>query len=55
MKKDNVQVSFSIPSSLYVEFEDLFKIIRRKRKGNLFKRDFILEIIKVGVRQWFNK
>jgi DNA polymerase III alpha subunit (gram-positive type) len=55
MKKDNVQVSFAIPSSLYVEYEDLFKIMRRKRKGKLLKQDFILEVIKKGVRQWFIK
>ena len=50
-----MQISYAIPKLLYSEFEDLFVIIRRKRGGKLLKRDFILEVIKVGVRQLFNK
>lgn len=53
--RNDVKFNFGIPKSLYVEFQDLYEIEKRKRKNKLYKRDFILEIIKKGVREWFNK
>tara|TARA_Y100000310_G_C20609006_1_gene777013 strand:- start:583 stop:771 length:189 start_codon:yes stop_codon:yes gene_type:complete len=50
-----VKVNFGIPTSLYGEFEELYVIVKRQRKGKLLKKNFIIEIIKMGIRQWFNK
>ena len=53
--RNDVKVNFGIPTGLHGEFEELYVIVKRKRGGKLRKKDFILEIIKKGVRQWFNK
>ena len=53
--RNDVKVNFGIPTTLYGEFEELYVIIKRKRKGKLLKKDFIIEVIKMGIRQWFSK
>tara|TARA_Y100000310_G_scaffold141988_1_gene141410 strand:- start:546 stop:740 length:195 start_codon:yes stop_codon:yes gene_type:complete len=55
--RNDVKVNIGIPISLHGEFEELFVIEKRKRKGKLLKRDFIIEVIKMGIRspKWLNK
>ena len=55
LPKQDVKVNFGLPISLHGEFEELHVIEKRKRKGKLLKKDFIIEIIKKGLRQWFNE
>ena len=55
LPKQDVKVNFGFPISLHGEFEELYVIVKRMRKGKLLKKDFIIEIIKTGIRQWFNK
>ena len=53
--RNDVKVNFGIPKSLHGEFEEAYVIEKRKRDGDLLKKDFIIEIIKKGIREWFNK
>ena len=53
--RNDVSVNFQIPREIHSEFEELHVIEKRKRGGNLLKNDFIIEIIKKGIRQWHNK
>ena len=55
LPKQDVKVNFGLPISLHGEFEELHVIEKRKRGGKLLKKDFIIEIIKTGIRQWNNK
>ena len=55
LPKQAVNVNFGFPMTLHGEFEELYYIEKRKRNGKLLKKDFIIEIIKKGIRQWFNK
>ena len=55
LQKNDVKINIGIPISLHGEFEELCIIEKRKRKGKLLKKDFIIEVIKMGIRQWFNK
>jgi len=55
LQKTDVKVNFGIPIALYGEFEELYYIEKRKRNGKLLKKDFIIEVIKKGIRQWYNK
>ena len=55
LPKQDVKVNFGLPISLHGEFEELHVIEKRKRNGKLLKKDFIIEVIKKGIRQWFNK
>ena len=52
--RNDVKVNFGIPIELHGEFEEIFVIEKRKRNGKLRKKDFIIEIIKKGIREWFN-
>ena len=52
--RNDVKINYSLPVELHGEFEELYVIEKRKRKGKLLKKDFILEVIKKGVRQWYN-
>ena len=53
--RNDVKLNFGLPKGLHSEFEELHVIEKRKRGGNLLKNDFIIEIIKKGIRQWHNK
>ena len=55
MIRNDVKVNFGIPISLHGEFEEIYVIEKRKRNGKLLKKDFIIEVIKKGIRQWYNK
>jgi len=55
LPKQAVNVNFGFPMVLHGEFEELYYIEKRKRNGKLLKRDFIIEVIKKGIRQWYNK
>ena len=52
--RNDVKLNFGIPTTLHGEFEELHVIEKRKRGGKLRKQDFIIEIIKKGIRQWYN-
>ena len=53
--RNDVKVNFPVPKEIHSEFEEIHVIEKRKRKGKLLKRDFIIEVIKKGIRQWLNK
>ena len=53
--RNDVKLNFALPIALHGEFEELYVIVKRKRGNKLLKKDFILEVIKRGVRQWHNK
>ena len=53
--RNDVKLNFGLPVELHGEFEELYIIEKRKRGGKLLKKDFILEVFKKGVREWFNK
>ena len=53
--RNDVKVNFGIPTSLHGEFEEIYVIEKRKRNGKLLKKDFVKEVLKKGIRQWFNK
>ena len=53
--RNDVKVNFGIPVELHGEFEEIYVIEKKKRKGKLLKKDFIKEVLKKGIRQWFNK
>ena len=53
--RNDVKLNFGIPMELHSEFEEIFVIEKRNRGGKLLKKDFIKEVIKKGIRQWFNK
>ena len=53
--RNDVKLNISVPIELHREFEELYVIEKRKRNGNLLKKDFIKEVIKTGVRQWHNQ
>ena len=55
MLRNDVKLNFPLPIELHGEFEELYVIEKRKRKGKLLKGDFIIEVIKRGIRQWHNK
>ena len=55
LPKQSVNVNFGFPMMLHGEFEELYYIEKRKRSGKLLKKDFIIEVLKRGIRQWFNK
>ena len=55
LTKNDVKLNFPLPLALHGEFEELYVIEKRKRKGKLLKGDFIIEVIKRGIRQWHNK
>ena len=55
LPKQAVNVNFGFPMDLHGEFEELYYIEKRKRNGKLLKKDFIIEVIKKGIRQWYNK
>ena len=55
LPKQDVKVNFGLPISLHGEFEELHVIEKRKRNGKLLKKDFIIEVLKRGIRQWHNK
>ena len=55
MLRNDVKLNFPLPIALHGEFEELYVIEKRKRKGKLLKGDFIIEVIKRGIRQWHNK
>ena len=57
LTKNDVKLNFPLPISLHGEFEELFVIQKRKRKGKLLKKDFIIEVVKMGVRspEWQKK
>tara|TARA_R100000234_G_C5000603_1_gene180162 strand:- start:1899 stop:2087 length:189 start_codon:yes stop_codon:yes gene_type:complete len=53
--RNDVKLNFGLPIELHSEFEELFVIEKRKRGGNLLKKEFIQEIIKKGIREWHNQ
>lgn len=53
--RNDVKLNFPLPVALHGEFEELFVIVKRKRGGKLLKKDFIIEVIKKGIREWHNK
>lgn len=55
--RNDVKLNFPIPIELHGEFEELYVIEKRKRKNKLLKKDFIVEVIKMGIRspKWFKK
>ena len=53
--RNDVSVNFQIPREIHSEFEEIHVIEKRKRGGKLRKKDFIIEIVKKGIRQWHNK
>ena len=53
--RNDVKLNISVPIELHSEFEELYVIEKRKRNGNLLKKDFIKDVIKTGVRQWHNQ
>ena len=53
--RNDVKVNFGIPTSLHGEFEELYVIEKRKRNGKFLKKDFIIEVVKKGIRHWLNK
>jgi len=55
LPRKEIKINFGLPISLHGEFEELHVIEKRKRGGKLLKKDFIIEIIKTGIRQWHNK
>ena len=55
LPKQDVKVNFGLPISLHGEFEELHVIEKRKRGGKLLKKEFIIEVLKKGIRQWFYK
>ena len=57
LPKNDVKVNFGIPTTLHGEFEELYVIEKRKRNGKLLKKDFIIEVVKMGVRspKWIKK
>ena len=55
LPKNDVKLNFPLPIALHGEFEELYVIEKRKRNGKLLKKDFIIEIVKKGIRHWLNK
>jgi hypothetical protein len=55
LTKTGINHNFELPISIHGEFEDLHLIEKRKRGGKLRKKDFLVEIIKKGIRQWHNR
>ena len=53
--RNDVKLNFGLPMVLHGEFEEIYIIEKRKRGGKLRKKDFIIEIVKKGIRQWHNK
>ena len=53
--QNDVSVNFPVPKDIFSEFEEIHIIEKRKRNGKLLKKDFIIEVFKKGVREWFNK
>ena len=53
--RNDIKLNFGLPLSLHGEFEELYVIEKRKRNGKLLKKDFIIEVVKKGVRHWLNK
>ena len=50
MLRNDVKLNFPLPIALHGEFEELYVIEKRKRKGKLLKKDFIIEVVKMGIR-----
>ena len=57
LTKNDVKLNFGLPTSLHGEFEELYVIEKRKRNGKLLKKDFIIEVVKMGIRspKWQKK
>ena len=53
--RNDVKLNFPLPIEIHGEFEELYVIEKRKRNGKLLKKDFIKEVVKMGIRQWHNK
>ena len=53
--RNDVRVNIPIPKDIHSEFEEIHVIEKRKRGGKLLKKDFIIEVLKKGVREWYNK
>ena len=53
--RNDVKLNFALPIALHGEFEEIHVMEKRKRGGKLLKRDFIIEVFKKGIREWFNK
>lgn len=53
--RNDTRVNFSIPTDIFSEFEEILVIEKRKRGGKLLKKQFIIEVFKKGVREWFNQ
>ena len=53
--RNDTRVNFSIPTDIFSEFEEILVIEKRKRGGKLIKKQFIIEVFKKGVREWFNQ
>ena len=55
LQKTGIKHNFELPLAIHGEFEELHIIEKRKRDGKLRKKDFLVEVIKKGIRQWHNK
>ena len=53
--RNDTRVNFSKPTDIFSEFEEILVIEKRKRGGKLLKKQFIIEVFKKGVREWFNQ
>ncbi|QDP64294.1 MAG: hypothetical protein Unbinned4139contig1000_7 [Prokaryotic dsDNA virus sp.] len=53
--RNDVKVNFGVPKGIYDEFEEIHLIEKRKRNNKLLKKDFIIEVFKKGIREWYNK
>ena len=53
--RNDVRVNFPVPKDIHSEFEEIHVMEKRKRGGKLLKKDFIIEVFKKGIREWYNK
>ena len=55
LKRNNIRVNFGIPKEIYGDFEEIYIIEKRKRNYKLLKKAFIIEVLKKGIKEWFNR
>ena len=57
LMRNDIKLNFPLPLPLHGEFEELYVIEKRKRNGKLLKKEFIIEVIKMGIRspKWYKK
>ena len=52
--QNDVSVNFPVPKDIHSEFEEIHVMEKRKRGSKLLKKNFIIEVLKKGIREWYN-